>query len=76
MLSSLLNYLKIALALLAAAVVCFAPLPGRDSTDAPAFLSPKVDDNFSNLPQYEGQTLAILRNVAVRGSGRIGLPRC
>ncbi|HAX78399.1 MAG TPA: hypothetical protein DCY88_21880 [Cyanobacteria bacterium UBA11372] len=73
MLSSLLNYLRITLALLVAIVVCFAPLPARDNTDAPAFLSPKIDDNFANFPQHEKQTPAIQPTVAFRGSGRIRL---
>lgn len=84
MLSLLLNSVKTTLALLATVIVCFTPLPSHipqpwasgNNAEAIAQLSPKLNDNFSHLPPYQEQTAAILRNVAVRGSGRIGLPTC
>lgn len=84
MLFSLLNSVKTTLVLVAIVIVCFTPLPAcglqlwadRDNTEAIAFLSPKIDDNFANILQHEEQTAVILRAVAVRGSGRIELPNC
>ncbi len=84
MLSTLLNSVKTTLALVAILIVCFPSLPAGDAqlwvagdnTQAIAYLSPKIDDDFANLPQDQNQTATIVGKVAVRGSGRIALPNC